>query len=183
MKLTEQTRAFIMHFGEMGSRWGFNRTVGQMMALLVIHEEALNADQIAEVLEISRGNVSMGLKELQSWRLVKLQHKPGDRKDYFTAIGSVWLMARTVMEERQKREIDPTLSLLRSNLLDQTDNNIDEYAYHRMEEIHNLLEFVVQWTDQLSSLSPAQLESLMKLGSGVSKLLELKGKVLGTSDK
>jgi DNA-binding transcriptional regulator GbsR (MarR family) len=183
MKLTEQTHTFIMHFGEMGSRWGFNRTVGQMMALLVIHEDPLNADQIAEVLEISRGNVSMGLKELQSWRLIKLQHKPGDRKDYFTAIGSVWLMARTVMEERQKREVDPTLSLLRSNLLDQAQSDADEYALHRMEEIHNLLEFFIQWTDQLSKLSPNQLESLMKLGSGVTKLLEIKGKVLGNSEK
>ena len=84
MTLTASSEAFVLHFGEMGSRWGFNRTVGQIYALLVIHEEPLNADQIGELLSISRSNVSMGIKELQSWRLVTLHHKPGDRKDYFS---------------------------------------------------------------------------------------------------
>ena len=182
MKLSEKAQSFVMHFGEMGSRWGFNRTVGQMMALLVISPEPLNADQIAETLDVSRGNVSMGLKELQSWRLIKLQHQPGDRKDYFTEAGSVWLMARTVMEERRKREIDPTLSLLRSNLIEQPDNDDEHYVHERMTELLELLEFVTQWADQLGGLSPAQLENLMKLGAGVTKLFDLKDKVMGKND-
>lgn len=179
MNLNERANAFVMHFGEMGSRWGFNRTVGQMMALIVISREPLNADQIADALDISRGNVSMGLKELQSWRLIKLQHQPGDRKDYFTASGSVWDMARTVVEERKKREVDPTLSLLRSILIEQPNDDSEAYSHQKMNEIHDLLEMASQWSDQLNGLSQGQLESLMKLGNGVTKLLEIKDRVTG----
>ena len=113
MQMTPMIESFVMHFGEMGSRWGFNRTVGQMYALLVVCEEPLSAQQIADALSISRGNVSMGLKELQSWRLVQQHHVAGDRKDYYQSAGTVWDMANRVIEERRKREIEPTLSLLR----------------------------------------------------------------------
>jgi DNA-binding transcriptional regulator GbsR (MarR family) len=179
MELPEKARVFVFHFGEMGSRWGFNRTVGQILAFLVIHPKALNADQIAQTLSISRGNVSMGLKELQSWRLIQLQHVAGDRKDYFITAGSIWDMAKTVFEERRKREIDPTLSLLRANLLEDAQNEDEEYAQQRIEEIHDLLELLTQWGDHLNTLSPEKLESLMKLGSGISKLLDMKDKIMG----
>lgn len=177
--LTETAHSFVMHFGEMGSRWGFNRTVGQIYALLVIHEQPLNADQIAELLSISRSNVSMGIKELQSWRLVTLQHKQGDRKEYFSVSGDMWEMASTVFEERRKRELDPTLSLLRSNLLEEAKTDADRYAQSKMQEMHDLLELLNQWANGLNTLSPETLQSLMKLGSGVSKLLDLKNKVKG----
>ena len=123
-----------MHFGEMGNKWGFNRTVGQMYALLVISDAPLSANDIAELLSISRGNVSMGLKELQSWRLVQQFHKPGDRKDYFQALGSIWDMANRVFEERRKREIEPTLSLLRDILLDTPANKSEKYAQQRLQK-------------------------------------------------
>lgn len=178
MKLSHQTELFVMHFGEMGSRWGFNRTVGQMLALLVIHPEPLNADDIGSALKISRGNVSMGLKELQSWRLIQLQHLPGDRKDYFTTSGDILDMARTVFEERRKRELDPTLSMLRSALLIESDSEVDSYGRERMQEIHDLLELMTQWMDTVSHLSNDNLFTLMKMGSGVTKLLDFKDKIL-----
>ncbi len=179
MKLAGNIETFVLHFGEMGSRWGFNRTVGQMLALLVVSDRELNADEIAEALSISRGNVSMGLKELQSWRLIRTRRHPGDRKDYFTSAGSIWEMAKTVFEERHKREIDPTLSLLRSAMLDEPENAAEAHAQQRMEEIHDLLELLTQWSGSLATMTPEQLQKLMKLGAGVSRLLELKDKVVG----
>lgn len=172
--LSEASESFVRHFGEMGSRWGFNRTVGQIYGLLVVTEEPLNADQIGELLSISRGNVSMGLKELQSWRLIKLHHIPGDRKEYFSDVGDFWDMAKTVFEERRKRELDPTLSLLRSNLLREPESEEDVYAQQRMNELHDLLELLNEWASALNTLNPETLQSLMKMGAGISKFLKLK---------
>ncbi|WP_111979227.1 GbsR/MarR family transcriptional regulator [Algibacillus agarilyticus] len=177
MKLSNKTQSFVMHFGEMGSRWGFNRTVGQMIALMVINEKALTADEIAESLSISRGNVSMGIKELQSWRLVKVEHIPGDRKDYYTTAGDMWHMARTVFEERMKREVEPTMSLLRTQLMDDSDAHQDEYAMKQMQEILELIEMLTQWSASLNTLKPETLQSVMKLGAGVTKILDFKNKL------
>ncbi|MBD1390158.1 GbsR/MarR family transcriptional regulator [Neiella sp. HB171785] len=181
MNLSPKIEAFVMHFGEMGSRWGFNRTVGQMYALLVINEKPLTANDIATALSISRGNVSMGLKELQSWQLVQVQHQPGDRKDYYCAAGDIWTMAKRVFEERRKREIDPTLTLLRDQLLDTPANDTEAFAQQRMREIHDLLEGVTQWSTELHNMSPETLHKLVKLGSGFSKVLELKDKLVNKS--
>ena len=101
-------RSFVAHFGEMGSRWGINRTVGQIYALIFVSPRPLNADEMAEALEFSRSNVSMGLKELQAWRLVRLKHLPGDRREYFEAPGDAWEIFRTLAEERRRREVEPT---------------------------------------------------------------------------
>lgn len=177
MQMTTMIKSFVLHFGEMGSRWGINRTVAQIYALLVVTEEALYADQIAEALTISRGNVSMGIKELQSWRLVRVQHVQGDRKDYYSALGDVWDMARAVFQERRKREIDPTLTVLRDLLLDGPMNEQDQYAQTRMEEIHQLMEMFTLWSDELQNMSPDNLRTLMKMGSGVTKVLNLKNKL------
>ncbi len=179
MELSAKSQAFVFHFGEMGSRWGFNRTVGQMFALLTINPTPLNADQLSEALKVSRGNVSMGLKELQSWRLVQRQHLPGDRKEYFSPAGSIWELARIVFEERRKRELTPTLSLLRSQLLDAPLDTHEQHAQEKMGEIYELLERMDSFANQLNELSPEQLTTLLSLGSGVSKLLELKNSVLG----
>jgi len=178
MILTEKIESFVMHCGEMGSRWGFNRTVGQMYGLLIIHEDPLSAIQISEALNISRGNVSMGIKELQSWRLVQVKHKPKDRKEYYSPAGSIWEMATRVFEERRKREVDPTLSLLRDNLLDAPANKKEEYAQEKMHEIHDLLETITNWAGELQSMSPDNLSTLMKLGVGVSKVISFKDKLI-----
>jgi DNA-binding transcriptional regulator GbsR (MarR family) len=181
VKMTPMIESFVMHFGEMGSKWGFNRTVGQMVALLVVAKKALSANQIAEALSISRGNVSMGLKELQSWRLIQLQHKPGDRKEYYHAAGSIWELANRVFEERRKREMDPTLSLLRDILLDTPANDEEIHAQQKLQEIHDLLEAVTKWSSELQSMSPEKLNTLMRLGSGVGKVIDLKHKLVNRS--
>ena len=178
MKMTPLITSAVMHFGEMGSRWGFNRTVGQMLALIVLNEEPVTAQEIADALNISRGNVSMGLKELQSWRLVKPHLVPGERKDYFVPAGSVWELANRVFEERRKREIDPTLSLLRDLLLDTPANSNEAQAQQTLSEIHDLLESVTAWSQELQNLGPDKLNTLMKLGSGVGRMLDLKYKLL-----
>ena len=103
MNVSPKVEAFISHFGEMGSRWGINRTVGQTYALLVANEKPLNADDISNALSISRSNTSMALKELQSWRLVLPQHFAGDRKEYYKSLDNIWQMAQIIFEERRKR--------------------------------------------------------------------------------
>nr|WP_194362746.1 MarR family transcriptional regulator [Neptunicella marina] len=175
--MSPELESCIMHFGEMGSRWGFNRTVGQMFALIVFSEDPLNADQIAATLGISRGNVSMGIKELQSWNLIRTQSVLGDRKDYFKPNGSIWDLGMQVMVERRKREMDPTLSLLRGQLMSHNNSDTNEYALNQMQQIHNLLEMFGSWFDDVQRMKPEQLKTLLKLGSGVGKVLELKDRL------
>ncbi|MEE4244035.1 MAG: MarR family transcriptional regulator [Kangiellaceae bacterium] len=177
MQVPAEIETFVAHFGEMGSRWGFNRTVGQMLALIVLSEQPLNADQIAEALGVSRGNVSMGLKELQSWQLIRTHPQPGDRKDYFRPKGSIWELALQVLAERRKREMDPTLSMLRTELMN-TDDELNAYAHEKMREIHDLLELFKDWFDDIQRMNPDNLKTLLKLGSGVGKVLDIKDRML-----
>lgn len=177
MEMSPTVSSAVMHFGEMGSRWGFNRTVGQILALIVLADKPLAAQEIADALSISRGNTSMGLKELQAWRLVKQQLVPGERKEFFVPAGSIWVLANRVFEERRKREIDPTLTLLRDLMLTQPEHSSDENVQQKLNEIHDLLESVTAWSQELQDLGPEKLHTLMKLGSGVGRILELKDKL------
>jgi len=167
----------------MGSRWGINRTVGQMYALLVLHKEPLCADDITEALSISRSNVSMGLKELMSWELVKLQHRPGERREFYSAPGDVWDIAKTLIEQRRKREIDPTLSTLRNLLIETPANAEEEYAQQRMRDMHDLIEMLTLWTTEIQRLDSTKLSSLLKLGSNIGKVLDMKDKLFGNTKK
>ena len=177
MNLAPLTQRFVLHFGEMGSRWGINRTVGQIYALLYVSPKALNADEIGEALAFSRSNVSMGLKELQSWNLVRLQHLPGDRREYFRAPDDVWAIFRTLAEERRKREIDPTLSMLREALMEEGVTGDDVHAQARMRQMHELIELMTGWLADVQKMDSATLASLMKMGAKVAKLLEAKDKM------
>ena len=178
MKITPMTQSLVLHFGEMGSRWGLNRTLGQMYAVIVLTEAPLNADQISEALQISRSNVSMWLKELKSWNLIKLHHIPGDRKEYFSAPSDIWEIARTLVVERRKRELDPTLSTLRDALMEQPSNESDEYAQMRVKQMHDLMEMVTLWSNEMQGMSSEKLSALLKLGEGISKILDVKDKLL-----
>lgn len=180
MNLTPLVQSFVLHFGEMGSRWGINRTVGQIYALLFVSPKPLNADEIAEALAFSRSNVSMGLKELQSWRLVRLQHLPEDRREYFTTPNDVWAIFRTLIEERRKREVDPTLSMLREALMQQPTEPGDQYAQQRMAAMHELIELTTTWFSDVQKLDEQTLRQLMKLGSAAQKFIEFKDKVFFT---
>jgi len=173
--LSPLLEALVLHFGEMGSRWGISRTFGQIYALLVFSEAPKCADEISEALGFSRSNVSMGLKELQSWGLVRLQHLPGDRKDYFSVPEDVWEIARTLLRERRRREIDPTLTVLRSAVADAADPAArpdDGYAVQRLREMLDFIELVVGWTEDMQRLSPEDLRRLMRMGAGVTRVLE-----------
>ena len=177
-------RSFVSHFGEMGSRWGINRTVGQIYALIFVSPRPLNADDIGDSLEFSRSNVSMGLKELQAWRLVQLRHLPGDRREYFEAPTDAWEIFRTLAEERRRREIEPTLSMLRSALLEEATTDEDRIAQQRMKSMHDLIELMTNWFEDVQRMDQKTLAQLMKMGSKVQRLLELTGKVkVATSSK
>ncbi len=175
--LSPLVRSFVGHFGEMGSRWGINRTVGQIYALIFVSPRPLHADDIVEQLEFSRSNVSMGLKELQSWRLVRMRHEAGDRREYFEAPSDAWEIFLTLAEERRRREIEPTLSMLRNALLEAPSNEEDRVAQERMKGMHDLIEMMSNWFDDVQRLDQQTLQQLMKMGAKVQRLLEFTGKL------
>jgi DNA-binding transcriptional regulator GbsR (MarR family) len=177
MILGPQAERFVLHFGEMGSRWGVNRTVGQIYALVFLSPRPLNADEISETLGFSRSNVSVGIHELQSWRLVRMVHQIGDRREYFESLPDVWEIFRVLVEEKRKREIDPTLTLLRGSLLEKPSNADEAYAQQRITEMLELIELSTAWFDEVQRLPPETLESLMRLGSKVQKVLGFAGKL------
>lgn len=177
MTLPPLMQTAVLHFGEMGSRWGFNRTVGQIYALLFLSSEPLNADDIACRLGFSRSNVSMGLKELQGWRLVQLKHLPGDRRDYFTTPEDVWEILRTLVEERKRREIDPTLTMLRQALMQSPVAAEERHAQTKLEQMHDLIELLDGWYGDVRKLETDRLMQLLTLGAKVQKVLELKDRL------
>lgn len=162
----------------MGSRWGINRTVGQIYALLFVAERPLNADDLVDMLGLSRGGVSMGLKELQSWNLVQLRHLPNDRRDHFSTPDDVWAIMRTLVEERKKREIDPTLTTLRDLLMATPQSEGDAHAQARMSAMHEQIELLTTWYADIQKLETDRLVQLLSLGSRIAKALEFKDKFL-----
>jgi DNA-binding transcriptional regulator GbsR (MarR family) len=177
--MSSLVQRFVLHFGEMGGRWGINRTVGQIYALLFVSQKPLNADDLVEKLLISRSNVSMGLKELEAWRLVKRSHVQGDRREYYSAPEEVWGIFQTLAEERQRREVEPTLSMLRDAILEPAAHAQDAHAQKRMREMHDLIELLTKWFADIRKLSPATLERLMHMGGAVARVLELKSQLFG----
>lgn len=159
----------------MGSRWGMNRSVGQILALLLLSAEPRNADQIVAALGMSRSNVSLGLKELQAWNLIRLQHLPGDRKDYYTTPDDVWTLFQTLTEQRRRREIDPTVQLLRSALREPGGPDEDDYARERMRDMLEMVELMTGWLADVQRLERATLVRLLRLGGGIGRLVELSG--------
>ena len=182
MKLEPQAERFILHFGEMGGRWGINRTIGQIYALLFLSPEPINAENIAETLDISRSNVSMSLRELQSWRLVQMVHKVGDRRDYFKTPEDVWEIFQVLIEEKRKREIDPTLTLLRGLLLETPSNAQEKHEQQRITDMLQLIEMATGWFNEVHRLPPETLKSLMRLGTKVQKILGVATKVRKSVD-
>src|SRR5438046_2361213 len=137
--LSAVSKKFVLHWGEMGTRWGINRTVAQIHALLYVSPRPLNAEQIARALSIARSNVSTSVKELQGWGLVRTVHVMGDRRDHFESMKDVWEMFRIVLDERKKREIDPTLALLKDCVAESERAGASEK--HVRERLTHMLEF------------------------------------------
>jgi DNA-binding transcriptional regulator GbsR (MarR family) len=170
MSPTEQ--AFIVHWGEMGTRWGVNRTVAQIHALLFLADRPLTAEDIAEKLGVARSNVSNSLKELQSWRLIRTTHLLGDRRDHFVALQDVMEIFRLVVEERKRREIDPTLTVLRACVIDaQQDAALPAHALARMNDVLSFLEMLGTAYDDYRHMSPASLRRMLTMGGKVARLI------------
>jgi len=170
--LTPVTTRFILHWGEMGTRWGINRTVAQVHALLFISPKPLHAEEIAETLSVARSNVSTSIKELQGWGIIRVVHVLGDRRDHFESIKDVWELYRVVMDERKRREIDPTLTMLRDCLMDAEKNGPeDKYAREKLGELLSFFETVTSWYEQMKKLPTSSLLKLTRLGEKIRKLL------------
>ena len=177
MQLPPVIETFVLHFGEMGGRWGINRTVGQIYALLFLSDRPLNAEEITDLLGVSRSNVSMGMKELEAWRLVRKRHLASDRRDYFEAPDDIWQIVRTLAEERRKREVDPTLSMLRNVLMETPASAEERHAQAKMRQMRDLIELLVDWAEDVQKLDNNSLRQLLALGAGVSRFLDIKGKI------
>lgn len=171
MELTPARRRFVLHWGEMGTRWGINRTVAQVHALLFVSERPLHAQEIAETLEVARSNVSVSLRELTAWGLVRLVHVLGDRRDYFEALGDAWAMSQAIFEQRRRREIDPTLAALRECVAE-ADAAKDAHARERLAEMLGFFELTLSWFEQVRRMPRQTLTRFARMGSRVAKLLE-----------
>ena len=176
MKLTPVMEKFILHWGEMGARWGINRTVAQIHALLFLSPRPLHAEEIAETLGVARSNVSTSLRELQNWGIVRIAHVMGDRRDHFESMKDVWEMFRVILDERKKRETDPTLHLLRE-LSDEASKKgaADPHVRERLSDMRNFFELMTQWYEQTRAMPTPAVQKLCKLGDKVSRLLGVGG--------
>jgi len=169
--LSPMARRFVLHWGEMGSRWGVNRTVSQIHALLYLSGRPMNAEEIADVLVVARSNVSNSLRELQNWNLVRIVHLLGDRRDHFETSRDVWELFRTVVRERKAREFDPTVSVLRECVADKAFGKEDPGAQIRIRETLALMESLAAWGDEMLRMESETMMKVMKLGAKVQKLL------------
>jgi DNA-binding transcriptional regulator GbsR (MarR family) len=167
---------FILHWGEMGTRWGINRTVAQIHALLFISEKPLHAEEIVHVLGVARSNVSSSLKELQSWGIVKRVHVLGDSRDHFESMKDVWEMFRVVMDERKKREFDPTERLIRECIVEaEKGQAADKYTTQKLRELAEFFETTDAWYGQVRLWPTAALTRFIKAGDKIRKLVSLGG--------
>src|SRR5690348_3103180 len=172
MKLTPVQQKFVLHWGEMGTRWGINRTVAQIHALLYISPKPLNAEEIAGTLAVARSNVSTSLKELQGWRIVKLIHVLGDKRDHFETMKDVWEMFRIVLDERKRREIDPTMAILQECIADAAkEKGTDKYTEERLRELHRFFDTTTAWYGQVSRLPGIVLIKFLHAGDKLLKTL------------
>jgi DNA-binding transcriptional regulator GbsR (MarR family) len=172
--LSPVAKKFILHWGEMGTRWGINRTVAQVHALLYISPKPLNAEEIAGALSVARSNVSTSLKELLGWGIVRTVHVLGDRRDHFDSMKDVWEMFRIVLDERKKREIDPTLNLLRECVAEAEHGGAAErHARQRLEQMLEFFQMMTTWYEQIRRLPMPGIIRFVKLGDKVRKWLNL----------
>lgn len=165
------TERFVLHWGEMGARWGVNRTVSQIHALLFVNGAPLTAEDIAETLGVARSNASNSLRELQNWNLVRITHILGDRRDFFETSTDPWVLMRVIVRERKLREFDPTVNVLAATMADPSFGKEPADRQHRIRETHALMSSLGNWADEMLQLEPTTLTKLLKLGSKIQKLI------------
>jgi DNA-binding transcriptional regulator GbsR (MarR family) len=172
MKLSPAVEKYVLHWGEMGTRWGTNRTVAQIQALLYLSPEPLRADQIVDALSVARSNVSTSIRELQGFGLVRMTHVLGDRRDYFESLHDVWELFRVIIEQRKQRELNPTLSMLRTAAEEvEAEKDTDPVTKERIRNMLGFVETTSDWYEQISDIPTSTLTKLMKLGKGITKLV------------
>ncbi len=172
MKLSPAVEKYVLHWGEMGTRWGTNRTVAQIQALLYLSPRALRADEIVDLLSIARSNVSTSIRELQSYGLVKMTHSLGDRRDYFESLHDVWELFRVIIEQRKQRELNPTLLMLRKCALEvENDTQTNDVTKDRIRNMLQFFETTSDWYEKIQEVPTPTLQKLMKLGAGITKIL------------
>ncbi len=169
--LTPIQQKFILHWGEMGAKWGINRTVAQIHALLYLCDRPLNAENIATTLGVARSNVSNSLRELQGWGIVKVTHILGDRRDHFESMKDVWEMFRIIVDERKKREADPVLNMLREAVTDaKKPGAADAYTRERLADMLQFFEQMTSWAEQTRKLPTPAVIRMVKMGDKVAKM-------------
>jgi len=172
MKLTPIQQKFVLHWGEMGSRWGINRTVAQIHALLYLSERPLDAETIAATLGVARSNVSTSLRELQGWGIVRVTHVLGDRRDRFESLKDVWEMFRIIVDERKKRETDPVLGVLREAVADaKKPGAADAYTRERLADMLQFFEVMTRWTESTRKMPTSAIVRMVKMGDKLGKLV------------
>lgn len=171
MQLSDIAQRFVVHWGEMGSAWGVNRTVAQIHALLFFHGRPLHAEEICDTLGVARSNVSNSLKELLNWNLIRTTHVLGDRRDYFETSSDVWELFRTVVRERKEREFDPTVRMLRELVAQPGFANETADAQDRVRETLHLMNSLGVWADEMLRLTPTTLEKVLRMGASVQKFV------------
>ena len=171
--LTPVAKKFILHWGKMGARWGINRTVAQVHALLFICPKPLNAEEIMETLKVARSNVSNSLRELQNWGIIRTVHIMGDRREHFESLKDVWEIFKLVLAERKRREIDPTLSFLKECLAEPSEKDEGDYQKQRFRDMMEFFEAGTVCFDDVNRLSPAALRKIGKVSGKITKLLGL----------
>ena len=170
MALPAVTQRIVLHWGEMGSRWGVSRSVAQIHVLLYLSDRPLPADEIADQLDIARSNVSVGLKELQGWGLVRMVHFLGDRREHFEAVQDITQLFRVIVEERKKRELDPTLQLLRECAAD-ADPRTPAHVKQRVKATLTFLEMLDHWYEDMKKMPHPLFLALLKMGARIQKFL------------
>lgn len=169
--LSPISQRFVLHWGEMGSRWGVNRTVAQIHALLYLSGRPMHAEEIADTLVIARSNVSNSLRELINLKLVALVHRMGERREHFETFTDPWVLCRTIVRERKLREFDPTVGVLAACIADPQFAREDPARQKRIRDTLSLMSQLSGWVDELLRLEPSTLGKLMKLGGKVTRLL------------
>jgi DNA-binding transcriptional regulator GbsR (MarR family) len=169
--LTPIQQKFILHWGEMGAKWGINRTVAQIHALLYLSDRPLNAEEIATTLGVARSNVSNSLRELQGWGIVKITHILGDRRDHFDSMKDVWEMFRIIVDERKKREADPVLNMLRDAVAEaKKPGAADAHTRERLAEMLQFFDLMTSWVEQTRKLPTPAVIRMVKMGDKVAKM-------------
>lgn len=180
-ELSEIQKKFILHWGEMGARWGINRTVAQVHALLYLSPRPLHAEEIATSLNVARSNVSNSLRELQGWGIVRVSHQLGDRRDHFETMTDVWEMFRIIVEERKRREVDPTLRMLQESLAELEKEGSDKYTRERVAAMLDFMTSLTGLYDEAKGLPAGALAGLAKMRGRLRGLAGKVGVMVGSS--